>query len=573
MDLIWSYVKKYKLGFSLSIFALMIEAGCDLLLPTLMARMIDVGVANQDLDYVFKTGLMMLAIAAIGAGFAFMRNILSSIVSQRIGENMRSDIYEKIQFLSFETINKWDRASLVTRLTNDVMLVQNFITGLMRIFVRAPLIGIGSIGMAFILDFKLALILCIIVPIVGLLIYGNVHLSFPLFTKVQHQLDHVNRVIREYLSGVRVVRAFNRFNYETKRLKKENTNYVNTSIRVNRIMAFFSPSMNLMLNIGIVVVLWIGGYQVNNGDVYVGKMIAFVNYMTQILFALMMIQLIFNNLIRAKASAIRINEILKEENTVYSQSLPLKQINDIAFSNVSFTYHDGNNLVLKDISFHCKKGTTLGIIGSIGSGKSTILQLIPRFYETTSGTIEINGQSIAHYTPKDLREKIAIVPQKSILLSGTILENLLFGNENGTLEEVVAAAKVAQAHEFIMKLPHGYHSIVDQQGVNLSGGQKQRMAIARALLRKPDVLLLDDCTSAIDVATEQKILNELNNYCKDITVILVSQRLSTVKKMDQILVLDYGKVESCGTHEYLIAHSHVYREIYESQVGKEVAHE
>lgn len=572
------YIKKYGVLASISMIFLMVEALCDLLQPTIMSRIIDIGVAQRDMDYVLKTGGLMLLITALGAVAASMRNVLATYVSQNFGAQLRSDLFSKVQSLSFDSLNKFDRASLVTRLTNDVNQVQVFVNGMMRIFVKAPLVCIGGLFMATQLNAELAVVLAVVVPIVGLLIFLNLKIGFPFFLKVQQALDRVNGAMREYLSGVRVVKAFNRFDFEVGKFTRANEELQEKSLSATRVMSVFSPAIMLTVNLGIVAVLWMGGLGVEQGNIQVGHIIAFTNYMTQILFSLMMISLVFNMFVRAKASAGRIGEVFAEENRMSWKEdaahgrEPGEEKGRIDFEQVSFSYDgEGGQPVLKQISFSCLPGETVGIIGSTGVGKSSLVSLIPRFYDVTAGTIRVNGQDVREVDPAKLREKMAIVPQKTTLFTGTVLENIRWGKEDATEEEVEAAARMAQAHEFIAATPEGYQTRVGQGGVNFSGGQKQRISIARALVKKPEILILDDSTSAVDVATESKIKEALQTYAKGLTCILIAQRITSVMDADKIVVLDNGEVAGIGTHETLLATCRVYQEIFTSQIGKEVS--
>lgn len=553
---------------------LMIEALCDLLQPTIMSKVIDDGVALGKMDYVLKFGGIMLLVTAVGALGAVGRNIVSSNVSQSFGTDLRLDFFKKVQELSFENIDKLQTASLITRLTNDVTQVQGFTHGMMRIFVKAPIVCIGSIIMAVILNPNMAVILAVIVPIVSIIIYFSMKTGYPYFIKVQKALDKVNGVMREYLSGVRVVKAFNRFHYEMERFKDVNEGLALQNIKAMRVMALFNPGISFTVNMGIVSVLWLGGIKVNNGQVQVGQIIAFINYMTQILFSLMMISNVFMMFIRARASAERIGEVFLEENSLRNLEHTLEPFDmqgRIDFENVSFSYNSASGEpVLKNINLSILPGETVGIIGSTGSGKSTLINLIPRFYDTTSGTVKVDGLDVKEFDLKALREKIAIVPQKTVLFTGSIKDNIKWGKEEASDDEIISSAKISQAHDFIINLPEGYNTELGQGGVNLSGGQKQRISIARALIRKPEILILDDSTSAVDVTTEAKIREALKIYSKNLTTIIIAQRITSVMGLDKIVVLDNGEVAQIGTHEELMENCQIYRDIFRSQIGKEL---
>ncbi|WP_379970285.1 ABC transporter ATP-binding protein [Ectobacillus sp. sgz5001026] len=572
MKLYRKYSKTYWKPFSIAIVFLTFEALCDLLQPTILSNIIDNGVANKDMNYVMRYGGLMLFITLLGAVFASTRNIISSYVSQHFGMDLRADLFRKIQMLSFENIDEFDRASLITRVINDVTQVQVFVNGLMRIFVKAPLIGIGSLILAIRLNPQLAVVLAVIVPIVGLFIWLNMKIGFPFFLRVQQELDRVNRVVREYLSGIRVVKAFNRFDHEGDKFKTVNEEYQNRSIAALRVMAGFNPAIALTVNIGIVAVLWLGGLGVNHGQMQIGHVIAFINYITQILFSLMIISMVLTMFVRARASFGRINEVFLQENHMtWSDNSSQTQITgSIDFDDVCFSYKGAaGDPVVNHVTFHCVPGETVGIIGSTGSGKSSLISLIPRFYDVTSGSIKINGEDVRLIDPKILREKIAIVPQKNILFTGTIIDNIRWGKEDASREEIIMAARMAGAHDFIIACPEGYETKIGQGGVNLSGGQKQRLAIARALVRKPEILILDDCTSAVDVETEGRIKQALSSYAT-VTRLIIAQRMSSVMDADMILVFDHGEIVGMGKHEDLLKSCKLYQEIAQSQVGKVV---
>ncbi|MEH7113602.1 ABC transporter ATP-binding protein [Neobacillus niacini] len=575
MGFLSKYIKKYWKFFSLAVLFLTFEALSDLMMPTIMAKIIDIGVAGRDLDYVLKMGGVMLLITIFGAVSASIRSVLASIVSQSFGAELRSDLYKKIQTLSFENIDRFERASLITRLTNDVTQVQVFANGLMRIFVKSPLLAIGGLIMATRLNLHLSVVLAVVVPIVALFIVINLRLGFPLFSKVQKALDRLNGVMREYLSGVRVVKAFNRFDVEVNKFEKTNEEFKKQSISATRLMAVFSPAIMLAVNLGIVAVLWIGGYGVTNGNVQVGHIIAFINYMTQILFSLMMISMVFNMFVRAKTSAVRMGEVFAlEDDLTWKSDLSEAPVEKgrIEFNHVSFAYEGtSGEPVLKNITLTCLPGETVGIIGSTGSGKSTLVGLIPRFYDVSAGNIKVDGEDIHLVDPKRLREKIAFVPQKTILFTGTVEENIKWGKEDASMEEVEQAAKIAGAHDFITASPEGYQTRIGQGGVNFSGGQKQRLSIARALIKNPEILILDDSTSAVDVTTEARIKAGLKKYARSLTCLLIAQRITSIMDADKIVVMDHGEIVGIGKHEDLLRDCKVYQEIYQSQVGQEVA--
>jgi ATP-binding cassette subfamily B protein len=446
----------------------------------------------------------------------------------------------------------------------------------MRIFVKAPLTCIGSLIMAIRLNPRLSVILLIVVPLVGVLIVINMRIGLPRYLKVQKAMDRMNLVLREYLSGVRVVKAFNRFRYETDKMETANLEYQTRSIKVMRAMAAFNPAVTLTVNAGILAVLWYGGLRVDSGDMQVGHIVAFVNYMTQILFSLMMISMVLMMFVRARASSQRISEVFADDSAMTWSKPAVAQPEvpgRIEFRKVTFTYGaaggDKGKPVLNGIDLVCEPGQTLGIIGSTGSGKSTLVSLIPRFYDADSGQVLVNGQDVHTMDPSVLRERIAVVPQKSVLFSGSIKDNIRWGKEQADDGEIEAAARIAGAHDFIAAFPEGYDTRIGQKGVNLSGGQKQRISIARGLIRKPDILILDDSTSAVDVITEARIKEALRRETRGMTCLLIAQRITSVMDADRILVLEHGEIAGLGTHDELLAGCRVYREIYASQTGKE----
>jgi ATP-binding cassette subfamily B protein len=581
------YISTYARLFLLALLCLSVEAGADLLQPTIMSRVIDVGVAVKDLRTVESLGLLMLLVTAVGAAGAVGRNFLSNTVSQRFGAQLRADAYRRILGFRFADIDRLGQGSLVTRLTNDVTQMQTFVNGTMRIFVKAPIVAIGGIIMAVILDAKLAPVLFVVVPLVVLAIALNVRTGFPFYRRIQAALDRVNAVIREYLIGVRVIKAYDRFDDESARFERGSQELSRTTVSAMRVMSVFSPVISLTVNLGIVAVLWFGGIGVRRGDMRLGQVVAFVNYMIQILSSLMMISWIFTMFARARASAERVGEVfaipLDEASAPCGGSVLSAKASDtrlgdavacdgsIEFEGVTFTYEGGQEPALSDISFSCPAGATLGIIGSTGSGKSTLVNLLPRFYEPDSGRVLIGGKDIGRIDEAGLRRHIALVPQRSLLFGGSVFENIRWGREDATMEEVEAAAALAQAHDFIVGLPEGYHTRLDRGGVTLSGGQRQRIALARAFVRRPLVLILDDSMSALDAVTESRLRARLAQARKadsgGTTLVLVAQRISSVRDADRILVLDEGAVAGFGTHDELLGTCAVYRDIRRSQVG------
>ncbi|WP_034856390.1 ABC transporter ATP-binding protein [Clostridium intestinale] len=566
------YIEKYKKPFVIALFFLSIEAICDLMQPTIMSKIVDEGVASRNMDYVLVNTLIMFGVTLMGAIGATMRSIIASHVSQKFGRDLRVDMYEKIQSFSFDNIDNFDKASLVTRLTNDVNQVQMFVNGMMRVFVKAPMLCIGSLIMAARLNLSLSVIFLIIIPLVIGIIILNMRIGYPNFRKIQKSLDNVNSNIREYLSGVRVVKAFNRFKYEEERFGKKNDELFNISTKAMKTIAIFSPTITATVNIGIISVLWLGNIKINNGSIQVGAVMAFINYMTQILSSLMTMNFVFNMFVKARASSERIVEVFDQEPTIENGDEEVKKGElQISFENVSFTYSGGvREAALKNINLNINSGELLGIIGSTGSGKSTLVKLLLRFYDVTKGKIKINGVDIKNISMESLRDRISIVPQASLLFTGSIVDNIRWGKAEADIEEVINAASLAEAHEFILKQAEGYDTKLGQGGVNLSGGQKQRISIARALIKKPHILILDDSTSAVDVTTEKKIKEGLKKFSKDLVTIIISQKITSVMEADNILVLDDGEIVGLGSHDELMDGCSVYKDIFNSQIGKEL---
>lgn len=568
------YINRYKREYFIAVAFIVLETIVDVVNPTIMSMIIDKGVKNKDMDYILKLGGLMIAITFIGAIFAIIRNIVSSKVSQSFGADLREDLYTKVQGFSFDNIDKFQDASLITRLTNDVNQIQNFSHGMMRIFVKSPVRLIGAIIMAFLLDFNMGLILIGTIPVAGLIIFLNLKISYPTFKKMQIALDKVNGVMREYLAGIRVVKAFNRFNYERRRFKDVNDNLKERTLKGMRTVAVFNPLVGLIVDIGIVIILWVGGIRVNNGNLEVGKVMAFINYMLLVHFSLRMMTRVLNMFIRAKASAERVGEVFIEENTILERRKPIsinKAKGQIEFEHVYFKYYSNSKYVLEDINFSINPGETLAIIGSTGSGKTSLVNLIPRFYDVDRGKVKVDGIDVKKVDISKLRENIGMVTQKPLLFTGSIMDNIKWGCEEATYEDMVRVSKISKAHDFIISFNEGYNTYLGQGGVNLSGGQKQRISIARALIRNPSILILDDSTSAVDMITEKKIRQGLNENLRNTTTILIAQRITSVMDADKIIVMDNGRIVGLGTHVELIGSCQVYKDICHSQIGKGAA--
>ncbi|MDQ0088819.1 ATP-binding cassette subfamily B protein [Paenibacillus anaericanus] len=570
-----SFLKPYWLWCLLAPLLMVIEVFMDLMQPTLMASIVNKGIMTNDLAHIVTTGLTMLGVAFIGVIGGAGCSIFSSIASQNFGNDLRIRLFDHTQSFSNQNLDRLKTGSLITRLTNDVVQLQTFVQMILRMFVRSPLLLIGSLVMAIRISPSLTLILLISVPLLFIILYVLIKLSFPLFAKMQVKLDGVNTVLQENISGIRVIKAFVRARQEKKRFDVANTEYTHTAIKAVRLMALNLPLMMLILNASIVAVLWFGGLQSWNYGLPVGDLIAFINYVTQLLMSMLMLSNALTFVSRAKVSADRVNEVLATTSEIIdapSAKTDVIHNGRIEFKNVSFSYHkDDQNLVLREINFVAKPGETVAIFGATGAGKSTLVSLIPRLYEVMSGTIMIDGTDVREMGLEHLRGRIGLVMQQTILFSGTIRDNIRYGRPDATAEEVEQAAITAEAHNFIIGLPQGYDTILGQRGVNLSGGQKQRLSIARALLIRPMILIMDDSTSALDAATESRIRQMLKEQMRNSTNILITQRVSSVIDANRILILENGRIVAQGTHEELLLSSDVYRDIRQSQLKGEEA--
>jgi ATP-binding cassette subfamily B protein len=545
-----------------------LEVAMDLMQPRLIQRIVDQGIARGDMSTVVSTGLWMLGLALVGLAGGMGCTVFAILAGQGFGADLRGSLFRKVQALSFGNLDRLETGKLITRLTSDVTQVQEVVMILLRIMVRVPLLLVGSLLMAILTSPRLALLFVVLIPVVLLVVVWVVRRTYPLFGEVQQRLDTLNTAMQENLAGVRVVRAFGRVGHESRRFGRANDDLMTSSITAARLSAVTMPFMMLALNFGVVGAVWAGGIQVVGGDLRIGQLIAFVNYLMQTLMSLMMISMLVVRVSRAEASARRIQEVLQSEPDIRSRPDALNRFEPegrVEFENVGFSYGgDDQDPVLKDISFVAEPGETIALLGATGSGKSSLVNLIPRFYDPTHGRVTIDGVDVRAVDEEALRARIGVALQESVLFSGTIRDNIRYGRPDATEEEVVAAAKMAQAHDFICRFPDGYDSVVGQRGVNLSGGQKQRLAIARALLPRPSILILDDSTSAVDVETEARIQAALAGLGQ--TRFIVAQRISAVLAADKILVLDDGRIAAEGTHEELLTRSPIYREIYESQL-------
>ncbi len=548
-----------------------IEVIMDLNQPKLMSDIIDIGVVNGDISYVLNVGFKMIVVAMLGILGGMLCGLFSTLASMTMGKNMRQGLFDKIQSLSFSEIDNFKTSSLITRLTNDVTQVQNMVMMALRGMVRSPLICLGGIIMSLTISIKLSIIFLIVIPLIVLSVILITSKSIPFFTEMQKKIDNVNLVMRENLLGVRVIKAFAIEDKMRKRFSYANDELMDISVKAQSVTILLWPLVTLIMNLSVVAILWFGGNYVNNGSLEIGKIMAFINYLVQIMNSLNMLIMSIINFSRAKVSADRINEVLDVESSIKDRE-DAGEINnfDVEFKDVYFKYNKDGEDVLKGISFKALEGEKIGIIGPTGSGKSSLISLIPRLYDTTSGSVMIGNKDVRNLKINDLRKIIGVVLQDTTLFSGSIADNLRFGMEDANEEMMESATKDAQAFEFITSSNEGYNREVGQRGKNLSGGQKQRISIARTLIKNPKILILDDSSSALDMATESKLQNSIKNRMKDATVFLIAQRISAVMDSDKIIVLDNGEIAAIGTHKELIKNCEIYRSIAISQLGEEV---
>lgn len=570
----WKYIKPYLPAFIIGPLMMIVEVIGEVVLPKLMANIINVGVANGSVGYITGTGALMILVALLmmagGVGGAYF----GAKAAVSFAADLRKDAFDKVQTFSFANLDQFSTGSLVTRLTNDITQVQNLINMALRMMLRAPGMLIGALIMAFVMNAELAVIVLIVIPILVGAIAVLIKIAFPKFKIMQKKLDALNSNIQEMLTNVRVIKSFVRGDYEEKKFAASNEDLKQTSLGAFKTIIIVMPLMMFMMNGTTLAVVWFGGRQIIVGNMQVGDLTAFTTYIVQILMSLMMLAMVILQSSRALASLSRIREILDTEVDLNDEHCkePDKIVSSgrVEFRDVSFRYYKENKeAVLSHISFAVKSGQTLGIIGSTGSGKTTLVQMIPRLYDVDEGEVLVDGVNVKDYTLENLREGVSMVLQKNVLFSGSILENLMWGDENASMEEVRKAAQAAQADGFVSSFTGGYEMDLGQGGVNVSGGQKQRLCIARALLKKPKILILDDSTSAVDTATEAKIRESFAGELKNTTKIIIAQRISSVQEADEIMVLDDGKIVGFGKHEDLLASCEAYQEIYYSQMDKE----
>lgn len=569
------FLKPYKKEAIIGPIFKLFEAILELLLPTIVALIINNGVGNNDSAYVYRLGGLMVMMSLLGFGCSMVCQYYAARASQGFGTTLRNKLFKHITSFSYAELDTFGTPTLINRITNDVNQLQLAVAMLIRLVIRAPFICIGAIIMSMILDFRLSLILLAATPIFGTILYFIITRSAPLYRKYQQKLDALAVVLSENLSGIRVIRAFAKRRTEKERFDEASDDLTNTAIRVARISALLGPITTLVVNAAIIAILWVGGIHIDGGRLSQGEIIAFINYVTQILLALIVVSNLVIIFTKASSSANRVNEVLSvkasvsEEGNAFITAASDRLTPAISFEHVSFGYNTTGEMALEDISVVINRGKTVGLIGSTGSGKSTFVNLIPRFYDALQGEIQVDGVNVKDYPLQQLREKIGIVPQKAVLFTGTIADNIRWGKEDATEEEIIRAATVAQAEEFILKLPEGLNTQVSRGGLNLSGGQKQRLTIARAVVGKPSILILDDSSSALDFATDAALRRALKESSQEMTVLVVSQRVSTVRQSDKIIVFDEGRIAGVGTHEELMNRCEVYKEICLSQLTSE----
>ncbi|MBR4013891.1 MAG: ABC transporter ATP-binding protein [Clostridia bacterium] len=570
------------------------EVFADLCLPKLMTVIVDCGIAAggdvsgsklgstvmrilfgegtySSMQVIITFGILMLVVVLIGGFFGVMCAYCAAKASQGVGDDLRRDAYAKVMSLSIEQTDKFTTGSLVTRMTNDVTMIIEFVEMLLRMLVRSPMFFIGGLIMLMTLDFSFGIVMLCALPVMALMLFFVLGRAIPIYSKIQLKLDRLNCVVQENVTGARVIKAYVKEDYESERFEAANADLRDTNVKVQRIMAVMHPVLTVVMNAAIIAVIYIGGWQIDNvggTGMTAGTIMAAITYITQVLMSIMMVTMMFQSISRAMASVRRVNEVLDTDPVIVSGDVT-KTEGEIAvsMSNVSFRYPETTGRpVLHDINIEIKKGETFAIIGATGSGKTSFVNLIPRFYDATEGEVRIDGEPIANYDLHALRQKIAFVMQKSELFSGTIAENLRWGKEDATDGEIKQAARIAQAEDFVLSFNEGYDAYIAEKGASLSGGQKQRMSIARALVRRPEILILDDATSALDLSTEGKLRAALKTELKGTTVIMIAQRIASVKDADRIAVIDHGTIKDCGSHEYLLEHSETYRDIYSSQM-------
>ena len=578
MKRLLTYLKRHPLATLFAPLFKMLEASFELFVPLVVAKMIDIGIYQKNAGYLWRMGALLVLLGIIGFGFAITAQYFAAKSAVSTGRDLRNDLFAHINTLSFKEIDTLGTSTLINRMTNDVNQVQNGINMFLRLFLRSPFVVFGAMVMAFTVDVKAAIPFVIVIPALAVVVFAILLITMPLYKNVQKQLDDVLLSTRENLLGIRVVRAFNRQESEMESFEKKSLQLFFRQIHVGKISALLNPVTYVIINLGIIAILWSGGNQVYLGRLTQGQVIALINYMSQILVELIKLANLIILLSKAIASLNRVNNIfdmqpsIKEEGAFLASKTPIGSVAGTAaveFSNVSFSYNETAKEVLSNITFKAMSGQTIGIIGGTGSGKSSLVNLIPRFYDIQNGSVKVDGSNVKTLNPVSIRKHIGMVPQKAQLFKGTLRENMRWGRKNATDEEIYQALEIAQAKEFVDSKDQGLNLMIEQNGSNLSGGQKQRLTIARALVKNPDILILDDSASALDFATDARLRKAIKQQIQNRTVFLVSQRVSTIRNADQILVLDDGTLAGIGTHEELLRENEVYQEICASQLSKE----
>ncbi len=560
------FAKKYGVYAILSPIAIIGEVWAEINIPKLMSQIVDTGIGNKDISYVLKVGGQMVLYALFALLCGALAARFAALGGLGFGSELRRGLFYKLQTYSFKNLDRFRTASLVTRLTADVNNIQNAFMMIIRVAVRAPFMLVCATWMAFKINHSLVSVFLVAIPVLGTALAVIACMAFPRFTAMLKRYDGLNASVQENLISIRVVKAFVRSDYEKKKFKEANDGLRDSSIRAEKVLAFNGPFMQITIYACIIAILWFGGNHIINGTMQTGELISFISYVTQILMSLMMISMIFVMLVMSKASLVRIGEVLDEVPDIQDGKETEVKDGSITFENVSFRYNGGaEENVLQNINLSIRSGETIGIIGGTGSAKSTLVQLIPRLYDASEGRVLVGGKDVRDYSLHVLRDAVSMVLQKNVLFSGSIRDNLRWGNENSTQEEIEEACESAQADGFVKSFPDGYDTDLGQGGVNVSGGQKQRLCIARALLKHPKIIILDDSTSAVDTATDAKIRAALRKDLKGTTALIIAQRISSVEDADRILVLNDGKISDFDTHENLMKNSEIYREVYESQ--------
>ncbi|WP_054741009.1 ABC transporter ATP-binding protein [Cellulosilyticum ruminicola] len=569
-------IREYKKASLLTPLFMVLEVTMEVIIPILMAKLIDMGIDQGDMGYIAKMGIILVVSCVMSLSFGALSGKFAAIASAGFAKNLRHDMYYNVQNFSFSNIDKFSSASIVTRLTTDVTNVQNSYQMIIRIAVRAPMILIFSLAMAFTISAKLAFIFLITIPILGSGLFFIIHKVYPIFEKIFRTYDKLNNVVQENLHGIRVVKSFVREDVEEKKFTDISNEIYSDFTRAEKTIAFNGPLMQFSIYLCMILISWFGARLIVGGELTTGELMSLITYAMQILMGLMMLSIVFVMIIISEASAKRIVEILDEQSDLTNGANPIKEIKDgsIKFEDVNFSYAKRKDkLCLSNVNIDIKSGETVGVIGGTGSSKSSFVQLIPRLYDVTEGKVTVGGVDVRNYDIESLRNEVAMVLQKNVLFSGTIKENLRWGNENATDEELIHVCKLAQAHDFVTTFPEGYDTHIEQGGTNVSGGQKQRLCIARALLKKPKILILDDSTSAVDTKTDALIRKAFAEEIPNTTKIIIAQRISSIEHADKIIVLDNGKIDAVGTHEELLKSNAIYQEVYTSQTKGGEDHE